>query len=587
MAIGNDARATFLAIVKGDASQAVTEFKKLGNTVEKSTTQASTSTSKFGSLASKAMAEVKANAGALALGGAAAVGAFAISAANQFAKVAKAALDLSKATGLSVEEASRWIAVGDDYGVTADNIASALGRVAKDLDADKWAKYGIATRDASGEARDANAIFLDVLDVLNRTPNETERARKAAELLGRGWQSISPLLGKSRSEYEKLLGSVEKGQVITAQEAKRAEEWRLAVDELQDAFRELVLSLGKSVVPTLGKLADAATGVLNVLVKLQEASNAGNGVGDPIDFDVTAAAKSLEEYNRVLEQLVQSGWSEKQAAALLTSLGITRDAAEAQGELNKKLTEGVNGPSGWMPYAKAVDGARAKLHDVNYELETLKRYLDELNREDAQLNLEQQFIDLKDAADEAFYAAVSGSEVARDKAIDYQLALNDIQREFADYATDVRGLPPSVTTDILTRIESGELDTYQKVLDEMKKQYDVYVRVHFQAPNITVKANGDVVGLITTVPGKLQTYAQGTNYAPEGYAMVGERGPELVRMGGGERVYTANQTRKMLTSAGGMGGASVTNIYNLDCSNKDEAEIVRMLKEYERRNGSW
>ena len=37
MAIGSEARSTFLAIVKGDASQAITEFKKLEGTVTKST----------------------------------------------------------------------------------------------------------------------------------------------------------------------------------------------------------------------------------------------------------------------------------------------------------------------------------------------------------------------------------------------------------------------------------------------------------------------------------------------------------------------------------------------------------------------
>ncbi len=54
----------------------------------------------------------------------------------------------------------------------------------------------------------------------------------------------------------------------------------------------------------------------------------------------------------------------------------------------------------------------------------------------------------------------------------------------------------------------------------------------------------------------LPQYASGTNSAPPGFALVGEEGPELVQFGGGERVYTASETRGILTSEAG--GISVT-----------------------------
>ena len=43
-------------------------------------------------------------------------------------------------------------------------------------------------------------------------------------------------------------------------------------------------------------------------------------------------------------------------------------------------------------------------------------------------------------------------------------------------------------------------------------------------------------------------YAVGTDSAARGFALVGERGPELVDFAGGERVYTANDTRRILTA---------------------------------------
>jgi len=55
-------------------------------------------------------------------------------------------------------------------------------------------------------------------------------------------------------------------------------------------------------------------------------------------------------------------------------------------------------------------------------------------------------------------------------------------------------------------------------------------------------------------------YASGTNYAAGGLSLVGERGPELVDMPRGAKVYTANETKGMLGSS----GKSVTNYFNFD-----------------------
>lgn len=52
---------------------------------------------------------------------------------------------------------------------------------------------------------------------------------------------------------------------------------------------------------------------------------------------------------------------------------------------------------------------------------------------------------------------------------------------------------------------------------------------------------------------KQRGFAKGTSYAPPGLAWVGEKGPELVRFRGGERVWNAGQSAKMA------GGAAYTD----------------------------
>lgn len=64
--------------------------------------------------------------------------------------------------------------------------------------------------------------------------------------------------------------------------------------------------------------------------------------------------------------------------------------------------------------------------------------------------------------------------------------------------------------------------------------------------NQTAAAQSQLQGMQQSVP----KYAVGTRSAKKGFAIVGEQGPELVQMEGGERVYTAAQTRRMLGGAG-------------------------------------
>ncbi len=145
---------------------------------------------------------LKANMGAAAMAGGAALVAFGAKAVGAFTDTAKSAIDMGAATGLAVEDASRWIAVGDDMGVSAEQLTSAFGKVGKSLDTGKWDEYGIATRDAAGEARSTNDILLDTFDMLAKVGNETERTRIGNELFGKGYANLAPLIGKSRKGKE-------------------------------------------------------------------------------------------------------------------------------------------------------------------------------------------------------------------------------------------------------------------------------------------------------------------------------------------------------------------------------------------------
>lgn len=71
-----------------------------------------------------------------------------------------------------------------------------------------------------------------------------------------------------------------------------------------------------------------------------------------------------------------------------------------------------------------------------------------------------------------------------------------------------------------------------------------------------------------------KAYASGTDYAAPGWALVGEEGPELVQMRGGEKVYTAAETGSML------GGSKITISPNFVINGNVGADTESKLREF-------
>lgn len=394
MALGLDARATFLAIVKGDVSDAVQKFDKLGKSVDKSTGQSTSAIGKFKAFSKGAFGEVTAMLKSPA-GMAAAItatGAAALAAANKFSDLAKASIDLGKATGLSTEQSSRWIAVGDDLGVSAETLATGIGRIAKTLDSAKWSNYGIATRDAAGNTRDANDVLLDALDLLGRTESATERARIGTDLFGKGFGSLAPLIGKSRDEYESMLSSVSEGQVITDGEAAAGEKWRLAMDNLSDSFGDVALSLGEvavSLAPVVDAVADLlgyAPELLDQLGISDDSTESVQTFNNQLKRTRTSAIETAIKFGQMSTSVLENknmfqqwGFIFKAAAsdstdqvdilkAGIEDLGKTspKSAAQTVLALEQVLAAAEQGDAAAMAFAEGWDLSRESL-DLLYE----------------------------------------------------------------------------------------------------------------------------------------------------------------------------------------------------------------------------
>lgn len=295
---------------------------------------------KFKAGGNAALSAVKANAGNFAMAAGSAIAAFGVEAVGKFQDLALSAGKFADATGLSVEEASRFIEVGGDLGIEAETIQTAIGKMNKTLGAspELFKQLGVDVVRTDSGLVDVNATFLNVIDRLNEIKDPALRAQTAAQLLGKGWQSMAQLINLGSDEIERSLGAVSGAQVISNEELRKAKEFRDTMDQIGDFYNGFVINVG-------GYIVDQINGLDSWQGKLKAISPAAKVAGWAIDGltglfsdnddqaeETAAEAKRLgDAYSGyVSSRLAES----RQEIALLNG-----EIEDQQGELSALTTE--------------------------------------------------------------------------------------------------------------------------------------------------------------------------------------------------------------------------------------------------------
>jgi hypothetical protein len=201
---------------------------------------------------------VGANAQAFAVAGGIAFAKFAMEGVKAFQDLALASGKFADATGLAIEDASRWKEVAGDIGIGSDSVQTAINKMNKTLGTspDLFSQLGVEIARTNTGAMDVSGTFLNVIDKLNSIKDPAERAKVATQLLGKGWTDLAALIAVGSDGLRKSLKGVSDTKVISPAELKKAQEYRDAMDKLSDAVDDVKLALGESLIPLLTDVAD-------------------------------------------------------------------------------------------------------------------------------------------------------------------------------------------------------------------------------------------------------------------------------------------------------------------------------------------
>jgi len=219
---------------------------------------------KFKAGSNAALGAVKANAGAFATAAGAAIVGFAAKSVTAFQNLALASGEFADATGLSVEESSRFIEVASLAGYEVEQVRSVIEKMNKSLGLtpDYFAEARVEIARTNGGAVDVSETFLNVVQRLKEIKDPAERAATASKLLGKGWTGMAEVIAMGSDSLRKSLSEVSDSQVIDSDELTKAKNFRIEMDNLNDELGDMALELGEQLIPALtiavGKMADLA-----------------------------------------------------------------------------------------------------------------------------------------------------------------------------------------------------------------------------------------------------------------------------------------------------------------------------------------
>jgi hypothetical protein len=313
-------------------------------------------------------------------------------------------------------------------------------------------------------------------------------------------------------------------------------------DQLAGGSGESVRNFAKAFGDLAEKSPEAATAVVQSLREVVAAAEAGNKTSQ--DF--------IDKYELSIEKI------DEMAASLPKVEDATVEAAASFEHMGLNAQDGrisvANASAALGEAARQADKAQRATDNMAASWEVLT---DKLSEERAWIDIQNSFEDVRVKGEEMNTALAEGADDAAQKARDYQSAMVDLREKVIEYSKEIGGLPLDVTTMIQAQVENGSITSAEQLLNHIARARQVIY-------------NAQVANH--------REYATGTTSAARGLALVGEQGPELVAMGGGERVFTASQTAGMLG-----GGGNTYNIYPPVGFN--DRDLMKALKKMEARNG--
>lgn len=478
----------------------------------------------------------------------------------------------------------------DGSGQTAKKLSESLELVEAKLAANKAEvdriaqSYDKGDRSAKGyEAR--NKALAEQNEQLNA---RMEQQREKIELLSKAMEKAADTYGENSIEVQNYKKQLAEAQTEIDKTSKTIEEntktMNSEANPLLDTFKDLTDQIGI-------KLPE---GFDNVIGKFGKFGEIGAQLGTAVTITkgiIGTISDASDSFSNLKENAQMLGLDTTQYQKLqyaLMQVGVSSDGlSEIMNPLYSKIKEAddVLGDyaKGLKNMGDATDEERKKIIEMQ---NTWSDYNVQLYDSQGNLrDMDEIFYDLI----ESFAETGSATErIAKMQGIFGETAskVNEIVenggtslRDFASQAEELGKVLDESTIQAMDNVNTA-INKFKSNLDNAKNSLGALLVG-------LLTFNGDLIsdawsGVKGYVKGMFTGYADGTYNHPGGYALVGERGPELLRLPTGSQVYPTGISQPMMQSA--RGGGDTYNITIDAKSVREFNDIVRIARSA-RQNG--
>jgi tape measure domain-containing protein len=359
------------------------------------------------------------------------------------------------------------------------------------------------------------------------------------------------------------------------------------LDRATNAFSGLIAVLDKtaSLLEAIGKIAPAASDAIKGVLNNPSMMDV-DIMGNPIGFNAygdsssssplppAAATRSPSYFNEVSNGGVRrrpvKTVSLAQYPVMSAKTGIT-----APSVVNTGGGGGGGGAGGGNPIQQEVEWITKRTAALNLEASTIGKSSYETDKATASFEMLEAIKssnvkitpELRAKVDE-----LSAAYAASKQNVEQMTAAQESMKQLG------QELGQSMTS-FFSDMVSGGKNAEDAVMNLTKRLADMAFQAAFMgtgpmAALFGTSSSGGIFGsLFSAIPG----FANGTNSAPGGLAMVGERGPELVNLPRGSQVIPNIDTRKMM-QGGGSAPIVVNQTFTADSSPRELAQVAASIK---------
>lgn len=527
-------------------------------------------------------------AGAAAAVAGAAFTKFALDGVEKFAALTTEVRNVQRATGATATQSSELAIAFKTTGVGIDAGSAAMGRFAAKIGSGKidLQQYGVEiARNKDGSVNLVGTLG-NLADVYSHTGDQTVKAALGQAAFGRGFQQLSPLLGKTKGELQALYDSAGRAGLIFHQDdLEKGREFNVAVQQLHQSFEGLQVAVGGALIGPLTTLTDTLSGTLNTL---HDIANVIPGVDfGTIAENAVSTIPVIGPAFKVASDAIGflssnsddgAGASARLAAAQKAAADTARDQAAAikaaSDALMAKNDATLASFDSEIAAAKSNEALATALASGTTGLDLQSQAL-----QTAEANA-------KNLADQ--YEATSGKTADATQKNDFlKLSLIKIGDQYPalrglvqGYIDRLNAVPKTIDQSIALHTNDAE-SSFANFRNRIATD-PVYV--HLVAVGAAgVSAGG--AGIRRALGGTLPGYAMGG--LPAGASWVGEQGPEIFMPKQGGRILSRPDSMAAIRS----GGSGTTTVHiHVDAGSAHPAQVgeavVTSLAAYVRSNGS-